>query len=176
LIAALALLVAAAVVLLVGLGGGSSKPHPRTLAAGHSHAKAHTSAKAAAGASTATTSSAAPAASPDVAAAAAAPPVAAVESFYGLAASHNYPGAWALADPSFRSQLGGYESFQAGQSGDQSIRFNSAEVLQQSSTSATVAVNTTSVRNDGTHQCAGTVDLGAATGKWLLHQIHIKCT
>ena len=104
-------------------------------------------------------------------------PVATTESFYHLAASHQYSTAWALADPTFRYQLGGYQNFVGGQSGDRSITFDSARVLSQSSSSATVAVRTTSVRTDGTKRCSGTVDLvpGGSAG-WLLHQIHIDCS
>jgi hypothetical protein len=100
-----------------------------------------------------------------------------VESFYHLAAAHSYAAAWALADPTFRNQLGGYQSFQSGQAGDRSITFNSAKVTGQSTTSATVAVTTTSVRTDGTKHCAGTVDLQRASPSagWLLHLIHINC-
>jgi hypothetical protein len=105
-------------------------------------------------------------------------PVSAVESFYQLAATHRYIEAWALADPTFRSQLGGYNSFQAGQAGDRSITFDAAHVTSQSSTNATVAVHTTSVRTNRTQHCAGTIDLvsGSTSGGWLLHLIHINCT
>jgi serine/threonine-protein kinase len=102
-------------------------------------------------------------------------PVSAVESFYHLAASHNYAAAWTLADPTFRAQLEGYDSFQAGQSGDESITFHQTRVISQGSTDATVAVSTTSVRTDGTKQCSGTVDLVHGGSGWLLHQIHINC-
>jgi eukaryotic-like serine/threonine-protein kinase len=107
----------------------------------------------------------------------AATPVAAVESFYQLAAARRYPEAWALADPAFRAQLRGYRSFEAGQANDRSITFNSAHVDSQTATSATVSVRTTSVQSDGTQHCSGTVDLvpGASSG-WLLHQIDINCT
>jgi hypothetical protein len=104
--------------------------------------------------------------------------VAAVESFYSLAASHRYAQAWALADPTFRAQLGGYRSFQAGQAGDRSITFDATHVLSRSSGDVTVAVQTTSVRTGGTQRCLGTVDLvsGGGSGSWLLHLIHINCT
>lgn len=104
-------------------------------------------------------------------------PISAVESFYHLAAAHQYASAWALADPTFRAQLGGYDSFQSGQRGDQSITFNSARVLNQSGSTATAQVSTTSVRTDGTKHCTGTVDLaaGATASQWLVHQIHIDC-
>ena len=104
-------------------------------------------------------------------------PVSAVESFYELAAAHRYPDAWALAEPSFQSQLGGYQLFQAGQAGDRSISFDAAQVVSRSSTSATVAVRTTSVRTDGTHHCSGTVELrpDGPSRTWLLSLIHIGC-
>jgi serine/threonine protein kinase len=108
---------------------------------------------------------------------AAATPVAAVESFYRLAAARRYSEAWTLADPAFRAQLGGYRSFQAGQANDRSITFNSAHVASQTPTSSTVSVNTTSVQSDGTRHCSGTVDLVPGTpGRWLVHQIAINCT
>jgi eukaryotic-like serine/threonine-protein kinase len=104
-------------------------------------------------------------------------PVKAVESFYQLAAAHRYGEAWALADPAFRAQLGGYRSFQAGQANDRSITFNSARVTDQTATASTVAVSTTSVRSNGTSHCTGTVDLvPGAGGRWMLHQIHINCS
>ncbi|HWE10445.1 MAG TPA: serine/threonine-protein kinase [Solirubrobacteraceae bacterium] len=105
-------------------------------------------------------------------------PVGAVEAFYGAAAAHRYASAWALADPALRSQLAGYRSFQAGQAGDRSITFNSAKVISRSSHAATVAVQTTSVRDNGIQHCSGTVDLvpGGAGDQWQLHQIHINCT
>jgi eukaryotic-like serine/threonine-protein kinase len=104
-------------------------------------------------------------------------PIAAVESFYQLAAARRYPEAWALADPAFRAQLGGYASFQAGQANDRSITFNSAHVASQTATSSTVSVSTTSVQSDGTRHCSGTVDLvSGAANRWLLHQIDISCS
>jgi serine/threonine-protein kinase len=118
-----------------------------------------------------------PAATPPSAAlpAGASTPASAVESFYHLAASHRYAEAWALADPTFRAQLAGYDSFQAGQSGDRSITFHQARVITQTSSNATVAVSTTSVRTDGTQQCSGTVALVRGTSSWLLHRIQITC-
>jgi hypothetical protein len=104
--------------------------------------------------------------------------VSAVESFYHLAAAHDYSQAWLLADPTFQGQLGGYSSFVGGQEGDRSITFDAAQVLSQTPSAATVSVRTTSVRNDGTQHCTGTVDLVTTSsgGDWLLHQIHISCS
>jgi hypothetical protein len=101
-----------------------------------------------------------------------------VESFYRLAAAHNYSAAWALADPAFRSQLVSYDDFAGGQRNVRSVSFNSTRVVSQTPTSATVAVNTTSTHTDGPHQCSGTVNLArsGASASWLLHQIHISCS
>lgn len=99
-----------------------------------------------------------------------------MESFYEAAAAHRYAQAWALADPTLRAQLDGYRSFTAQQSGTQSITFNSARTVSQSSAGATVAVQTTSVRTDGTHHCTGTVDVVPNGSAWLVHLVHINCT
>ncbi len=104
-------------------------------------------------------------------------PVAAVESFYELAAARRYSDAWALADPAFRAQLGGYRSFEAGQAKDRSITFDSAQVTSHAGNASTVAVRTTSVQSDGTRHCSGTVDVvPGAAGHWLVHQIAITCS
>lgn len=103
-------------------------------------------------------------------------PVNAVESFYHLAAAHQYGAAWALADPAFRNQLGGYQSFAAGQSGDRSITFNGANVTSQTGNTATVYIRTTSVRDNGTQHCAGPVNLVHGSSGWLLDRISINCT
>jgi hypothetical protein len=109
--------------------------------------------------------------------ASAASPIATVESFYRLAAARRYSEAWALADPTFRAQLGGYRDFQAGQAHDRSITFDSAHVGSQAGNSATLTVSTTSVQSDRTRHCSGTVDLVQGTaGHWLMHQIDINCS
>lgn len=104
-------------------------------------------------------------------------PVAAVESFYELAASHQDSSAWALADPALREELQGYAAFQRDQSGDQSITFRSARTVSEADGAATVAIATTSVHDDQTQQCTGTVDLmtGPSSTAWRLHQVHISC-
>lgn len=163
-----ALLIAlAAVVAALALGSGGRSPD-RRLAGSHARGRPATrAAKVTHLAAPASTPTGAPAGSP----------VSATESFYRLAASHRYASAWALADPALRSQLGGYRSFQSGQTGDRSIAFDSARTVSRSPGSTTVAVRTTSVRSDGTQHCAGTVDLvPAGSGRWVLRQIHINCS
>jgi hypothetical protein len=103
--------------------------------------------------------------------------VSVVEAFYRFSASHRYGQAWALADPTFRSQLEGYQRFEAQMAAERSITFNQAQLLNVSKSAAVVAVNTTSVRVNGTQACAGTIDLRRAgpRSKWLLHHIRINC-
>jgi protein kinase-like protein len=103
-------------------------------------------------------------------------PVGAVESFYHLAAAHQYSAAWALADPNFRNQLQGYQSFANGQAADRSITFTGASVTNQSADSATVYIRTTSVRSTGTQHCFGPVNLVRSSSGWLLDHIDINCT
>ncbi len=128
-----------------------------------------------------TTASSTPGASspgvPSSAASSGGGPVSAVERFYTLAAGHDYAAAWALADPAFQSQLGGYQGFQNTMAADRSITFDTAHTVSQSAGGATVQVQTTSVRSEGTQHCAGTVQVvPGAGGSWLLHQIGISCS
>jgi len=103
-------------------------------------------------------------------------PSGAVQTFYARAAAHDYPGAWALADPAFRTQLQGYASFASGQSRVRRITFREARAIAQTAQTATVAVATTSVLVDRTEHCRGTVALArSAGGTWMLHQISINC-
>jgi hypothetical protein len=184
--------VAAGVIVAVALASAGGNPgRPRTAA--HHHAGAAksagvstsanapgTSASSSGSASTSssTTSSSTsgvPAATPPAPAAGA--PGGTARSFYTLAATHHYSQAWALADPSFQSQLGGYQSFQNTFSGDRSITVNSLRTLNKSASAATLAITTTSVRTAGTQHCSGTVTLSASpTGAhWLMHHIQINC-
>jgi serine/threonine-protein kinase len=167
--AAAALLALAAVVaaIVIAAGGGSSHH-----AANQASAGAHRP-QAAAGRGSASTA-AVPAGG---ASAAAGSPTSAVESFYGLAASHRFAQAWQLADPAFRTQLTGFSAFAAQQSHVSSIRFDQAATTAQTPTDATVAVQTTPVVDGQTQHCHGTVEVqrAAATASWMLHGISINC-
>jgi hypothetical protein len=102
--------------------------------------------------------------------------VSAVEQFYEAAANHQYPTAWALADSNLRNQLHGYAAFQNLMSSVRSITFHQAQTLGGSgSSTATVAVRTTSVQTDRTQQCAGTARVVRSGGAWLLDGISINC-
>lgn len=103
-------------------------------------------------------------------------PIQAVESFYQLAADRQYAKAWSLADSSFQQQLGGYQSFEGGQADDRSITFHKATVTNETPSSATVAVQTTSDRATGTENCTGNVNLVKRGATWVLDHIDIGCS
>ena len=146
---------------LIDSGGGGKPPAKRPAA----HASAKRSP------ATASVSTATPAASVSTAT-----PAGAVQTFYARAAAHDYAGAWALADPAFRTQLEGFASFQAGQSQVRKIIFREALTTAQTPQTATVAVQTTSELVSKTQQCQGSVRLARASGgTWLLDQISINC-
>jgi serine/threonine protein kinase len=185
---ALLALIAAGVVLAVALGSGDGNPTRPHTSAHHQAsppASASSSTSASTGSTPSGTSSSASATSSSAASSSPTTPAAAppgspgesTKSFYTLAAGHHYPQAWALADPSFQSQLGGYQSFQNTFSADRSITVNSLRTLNKSANAATLDVTTTSVRTDGTQHCSGTVQLSSAGAKspWLLHHIQINC-
>lgn len=186
---ALLALAAAAVIGAVALtSGGSGPSHPLTSAHAQTNPRARANPSATATSSTgasssptnsATSSSATTSATKTTAAAAplSGSPGAAATTFYRLAAGHHFPQAWALADPTFQSQLGGYQSFQTTFAADRFITVDSLRTLDRSAGSATVALSTTSVRTDGTQHCTGTVQLSPAGSKggWLVHHIQVAC-
>jgi hypothetical protein len=189
-------LVAVAVALTVVVNSGGRPHQPTASRSAASHRAASTTARKrpgsrpgspavthAASTATSTPTVAAPSAGSAGASASGRPastataPVSAVQSFYEFAASHRYAEAWALADPSLRAELLGYDRFVGDQSGDRSITFDAARTVSQSAGGATVAIQTTSVRVDGTHHCTGTVDLvPAGSARWVLHRVNIACT
>ena len=105
-------------------------------------------------------------------------PSATVQAFYEAAARHNYSAAWQLADDNMRTQLNGFDSFQAQMSRVRVITFHEARTLTGSSSSAaTVALQTTAVLADKTQSCGGTArTLRVQSGSWLLDHISISCT
>ncbi len=168
-------LVALALALAQSGGTGGGKPAPSAAATGRTPAKP---AVAAAGRSGGAGAAASATAGPAATGATPAPqsPAGAVETFYGYAARHEYAAAWALADPAFRAQLTGYDAFVGQQSHVVRITFDRVATTSQGSAAATVAIQTISVTDSGTHHCQGPVELvRSAGGGWLLHQISINC-
>jgi hypothetical protein len=102
-------------------------------------------------------------------------PAAAVQDFYELAAADDYSGAWQLASPSFRSELGGFAAFRDQQSTLESIRFTSLDTTSQSAESAEVSFSTIASHTDYTDVCTGQMTMVNDDG-WLLDDpIAIEC-
>jgi hypothetical protein len=147
---------AVAAVIVVALRSGGQTP-PDTIASSSTAASTRT-----------TTSTKAPVSSS---------PAGTVERFYEAAARHEYAPAWALTDADFRNQLGGYAAFRNLMSSVRSITFHRAQVLAGSSSStATVALSTTSVQTDRTQQCTGTARTVRSGGAWLVDQVSVSCS
>ncbi|HUA03858.1 MAG TPA: serine/threonine-protein kinase [Solirubrobacteraceae bacterium] len=179
-----ALVVAAAVVAILGNGGSGAGKKPTGTATTTAHGSSHrpstptsarsttTSARSTTTSGRSTTTSAG-----STGTTGSTTPAAAVEQFYTDAAAHRYPEAWALAGQSLRSELGGYAAFQNQMNSVRSITFRRAAALPGSgSSTATVALQTTSVQTDRTQQCTGTARAVRAGGGWLVDGVSISCS
>jgi serine/threonine-protein kinase len=100
-------------------------------------------------------------------------PEAAVATFYARAAAGDYAGAWALATPKARAQLGGFDSFSASQSTLESITFPKLKASNRTAATATVDLNSRAVHSDREDRCKGSIDLVASAGEWRLDAFHI---
>jgi len=100
-----------------------------------------------------------------------------VKSFYERAAADDYAGAWALAGPGFRAQLGGYGAFRRTMSTLESIEFRRTATVSQAGDTAQVAVDTVARHTDRVDRCRGTLDLArGGAGGWLIDRARIACT
>jgi len=99
-----------------------------------------------------------------------------VTSFYQQAAAGDYEGAWALAGPGFRSEVGGFESFRGGVSTLESIEFEQAESAAAQGDSAEVQIRTVAKHSDGVDRCQGSLDVtrDGANG-WLINRADVSC-
>lgn len=174
----------AAVLLVTFLAGGPHPTAPRTAATPGTppsrEAPSRTAGPAGIPGGGARTPAASPTATPPGAAQAtsgpASSPIAAVEQFYLRAARHDYPDAWALAAPSYRQQLQGYDGFRATFAEVVAIRFQDVKIIASTGGTATVAIHTLSQHTNRTEQCAGAVmTQAAAPDNWLISQISIQC-
>ncbi len=103
-------------------------------------------------------------------------PAQTVTSFYERAAAGDYAGAWALAGPGFREQIGTFEGFRREQGGLEKIEFEQAEVVSPAGESPEVAIRTVATHTDGVDRCRGTLSLarGGPSG-WLIDRASIAC-
>lgn len=102
-------------------------------------------------------------------------PAQVASAFYERAAADRFRDAWALAAPSFRAQLRGYDAFRGTFSDVRSIRFSRAEVTRRDGDRATVAIATTSVQERRTELCNGNVFLSRSGGSWLIERVGVTC-
>ncbi len=110
------------------------------------------------------------------AAAAGSDPMGTVRAFYERAAADDFEGAWALAGPGFRRQLGGYRSFRGGLGALQSIEFPRATTTSRSGDTAQVAVQTVARHIDRVDRCNGSLSLGRGSSGWLIERANIACS
>jgi eukaryotic-like serine/threonine-protein kinase len=172
-VAAIALLaVAALAVALAVIGDDGEGPAPEAPGASAEQAPGDGAGQAAEEPSApaeeqpAATAEGAPAAAPDDT----------VTDFYETSASGDPAGAWALATPSFRRQLGGFGAFQQQQSTLESIEFEQVETIEQGEDAATVEISSVATHTDGVDRCEGTLSLVAGgAGGWLVDGADIAC-
>jgi serine/threonine protein kinase len=104
-------------------------------------------------------------------------PAQAVRDFYERAAADDYDGAWRLAGPGVRSQLGGFGSFRGTFDTLQSVEFEEARVIERSADRATVTLATSARHTDRTDHCRGEVELTGRNGAdWRLERLSIDCS
>jgi eukaryotic-like serine/threonine-protein kinase len=169
-VAAMTLLVLAALAVVLVAGGGE-EPAPEAPAGSAEDAPTG-------GAGQAAEEPSAPAEEPPAPAeeAPAAAPEEAVTSFYETSASGDPAGAWALATPSFRQQLGGFAAFKQQQSTLESIEFETVETMAEGEDTATVELSSVATHSDGVDRCEGTLNLvTGGEGGWLIDGADIAC-
>jgi Protein kinase domain len=104
-------------------------------------------------------------------------PAATVKSFYELAAADDYDGAWALAGPAFRQQLGGFDAFRRTMSTLESVEFRRNETSAESGDTATVSIETVARHTNRVDRCRGTLGLArGAGGGWLIDAANVTCS
>jgi hypothetical protein len=154
----------------IGFGGGSGDEASKS--SGRAKPKRQAAAQHPKADRPRTTAPAAPRSEP--APTAAGDPAAAVNDFYTRAARGDYAGAWALAAPSARRQLGGLDAFGASQSSLESISFPKLKAIRQSGGLATVQLRSEAVHTDRVDRCDGTIDVVTSGGAWKLSALHIQ--
>jgi serine/threonine-protein kinase len=102
-------------------------------------------------------------------------PEEAVKSFYESAARGDFQGAWQLAGPGLREQLGGYDGMVGTLQSLKSIEFPTLKTTLKSQDAATVEFASVATHPDGVDHCTGTIDLSASGGEWRIEQIHPSC-
>ena len=104
-----------------------------------------------------------------------------VRNYYGNLDAKELAAAWSRLSPSVRAQLGGYETWAAGQEGTVDVEVTSVHTERASKTSASVAValrsKSVDVCSRTVHQrFAGTWTLARSGGRWIAEDLHIAKT
>jgi hypothetical protein len=104
-----------------------------------------------------------------------------VRDYYGNLDERNLEAAWARLSPGVEAQLGGYDTWAAGQEGTVSVSVTSVHTEQASTSAAAVAVALRSTSVDicsrTVHQrFAGTWTLTRTGGRWTATGLHIEKT
>jgi serine/threonine-protein kinase len=102
------------------------------------------------------------------------PPEATVRDFYERAAAGDFEGAWKLAGPGAREQLGGYDGMVATLQGLESIEFPTLKAVAQAPDAATVEFDSVATHPDRVDRCTGTVELAAADGEWRIDHLNVN--
>jgi len=98
-----------------------------------------------------------------------------LRAFYERAAADDFEGAWALAGPGVREQLGGYGAFVSTLSSLESIEFPSLGNAG-TDTAATVEFTSAATHPDRVDRCTGSATLARAGAGWLIARLQASCT
>ncbi len=102
-------------------------------------------------------------------------PASTVSDFYTRAADDDFDGAWDLAGPGLREQLGGYDGMVGTLKSLEVIEFPELKTTVQSGDSATVALQSVATHTDHTDRCSGTAELTGGEGDWKIEQLNVDC-
>jgi hypothetical protein len=98
-----------------------------------------------------------------------------VSDFYTRAAEDDFDGAWELAGPGVRKQLGGFDSFKGTLDTLESIEFPVLKTTVQNGQNATVQLQSVAKHTDHTDRCSGTADVSGGDGNWKIDHLNVDC-
>jgi eukaryotic-like serine/threonine-protein kinase len=99
-----------------------------------------------------------------------------VEDFYTRAADDDFDGAWELAGPGVREQLGGFDSFKGTLGTLEKIEFPVLRTSVQNGDKATVELQSVATHTDRTDRCNGTAELAGGDGNWKIDHLNVDCS
>jgi eukaryotic-like serine/threonine-protein kinase len=102
-------------------------------------------------------------------------PEEAVQGLYQRAANGDFEGAWALAGPGVRSQLGGYDAFVATLDSLESIEFTKLKPKRPKDGTARVDIETVATHTDRVDRCKGKADMVEQGSGWVVEHLDVSC-